>query len=370
MSHEFETGFSVEKQMWHGLGNVVELEDVSSVDKALEVAGLDWLVTTAPVYCEVMTSAGVSMVAIAKRRGVYRERKDSEGNLLKVEPSDVFDVVTERYQPYQNREALTAFQPLLDDGTLRLETAGSLQGGRKVWLLARYAADVEVKEGDALVPYVLLAMGHDGKLSVRMLNTPVRVVCWNTMQAAGVSDDGDGVRGPAVSGGFAIPHVGDVGQKVLEARDYIVACNRELGLTVQAYRKLAETDVTSEQVRRFTKNVFDEDYVKAQKLIARLREREELEAADIKASIRGKIQEIEDLINKPSRVERKVVELLETGPGSELAGKTAWGAFNAATRYIDHERGNNADTRLTQSWFGQGATLRRKAFSEAAALLR
>ena len=90
MSHEFESGFSVAERMWHGLGNVVQLDDVQTVDGAIDKAGLDWMVRLGAVYCEIMTESGVAMVPIPHRQGVYRERKNAAGELVTVEPADVF----------------------------------------------------------------------------------------------------------------------------------------------------------------------------------------------------------------------------------------------------------------------------------------
>lgn len=45
-------------------------------------------------------------------------------------------VVTDRYKVVQNTEAFSFTDALLGEG-VRYKTAGSLQGGRKVWLLAK-----------------------------------------------------------------------------------------------------------------------------------------------------------------------------------------------------------------------------------------
>jgi hypothetical protein len=42
-----------------------------------------------------------------------------------------------------------------------------------------------------------------------------------------------------------------------------------------------------------------------------------------------------------------------------------WAAYNAVTEYLQYERGNNVATRLDSLWFGQGATLNKKALQTA-----
>ena len=52
-----------------------------------------------------------------------------------------------------------------------------------------------------------------------------------------------------------------------------------------------------------------------------------------------------------------------------MAGKTVWGAVNAVTQYVDHERGLKRETGLDAAWFGEGATLKDRAFSIAKELV-
>jgi len=51
--------------------------------------------------------------------------------------------------------------------------------------------------------------------------------------------------------------------------------------------------------------------------------------------------------------------------GAALAGAsgTRWGLLNAMTQYIDHERGHNVDTRMTNAWFGSGDKIKTQAES-------
>ena len=60
-----------------------------------------------------------------------------QGYKANVRDSDrkVLGVVTDRYKIVQNEEAFSFTDALLGEG-VRYETAGSLQGGKSVWLLA------------------------------------------------------------------------------------------------------------------------------------------------------------------------------------------------------------------------------------------
>lgn len=354
MSHEFETGFVVRDQAWHGLATV--LPENPSVLQALKAAELDWSVLERPMRTTVTEPVMLESGAMGER-SMDLDIPDHKA-LLRESDNSVLGVVSNQFNPFQNRDAFGWFQELIDDGTAKLVTAGSLQGGRKVWVQAQYAEAFEVKDGDAVIPYLLLANGHDGKMSLRIQNTPTRVVCWNTMQAAGATEDGD-VEAESASG-FAIAHRGDVKAKAESARRAIVQMNKDLGVTIDVYRKMTGLSVNEDFVRTLAKELFDPDYVKAKALIAKFRVRQEHAPQEIKEQTAAKIAELEQLLNNVGRTEKKVVEAFHESPGCK--GETAWDAFNAATYQIDHGAAGGAERRMTSSWFGAGASKRRKAF--------
>ncbi len=115
MAANVETMFSVREKPWHGLGTIVE-EAPESAD-ALRLAGLDWNV----VQKDIFTNYG-------KVEGYKANVRDTDNQVL--------GVVTDRYKVIQNTDAFAFTDELLGAG-VRYETAGSLQGGKKVWLLAR-----------------------------------------------------------------------------------------------------------------------------------------------------------------------------------------------------------------------------------------
>ena len=121
MSANVESMFYVRETPWHGLGTRV-IEALSSED-ALIAAGLNWNVIQEPIYTG--------------------ENEPISGYKANVRDSDrkVLGVVTDRYKVVQNHEAFVFTDALLGQG-VRYETAGSLQEGRKVWLLAHMPMNI------------------------------------------------------------------------------------------------------------------------------------------------------------------------------------------------------------------------------------
>ena len=91
-------------------------------------------------------------------------------------------IVSDRYKVVQNEDAFQFTDDLLGEG-VTYETAGALQGGRKVWLLARMPQRYVIA-GDEITPYMVFMNSHDGSSGVKVAMTPIRVVCQNTLNLA------------------------------------------------------------------------------------------------------------------------------------------------------------------------------------------
>ena len=121
----------------------------------------------------------------------------------------VLGVVGRRYRVFQNREAFDFMDALVGDRLALYETAGSLHGGRRVWMMARIPKEYRAGSDDLIQPYVLLTNTHDGSQALRMIPTTVRVVCQNTLNLA--------LRG-AGTDGLSISHHPRLESRIAEAR--------------------------------------------------------------------------------------------------------------------------------------------------------
>src|SRR3954452_15421304 len=192
---------SVRRVPWHRLGVVLD-ERPRTLAAALEAAGLTWTVAKEPLH-----RAGGHTVA--GHHATVREDSDQ-----------VLGVVGEDYVVVQNIECF-AFLANLLGSELIFETAGSLWGGRQVFITAQLPDHITVG-GDDVRPYVVLSAWHTGTGAIRAMTTPVRAVCANTVRAA--LERARGV--------YRLRHVGDPSAQLHEARAV-------LGMTVDYYRQFA-----------------------------------------------------------------------------------------------------------------------------------
>lgn len=209
---------------WHGLGTSVAEAPTSK--EALVLSGLDWTV----VQKELKTTDGIT---IPNYRANVRE-KDNQ----------VLGVVTDRYKVVQNEEAFAFTDALLGEG-VRYETAGSLQGGKKTWILARLPHQYIIS-GDEITPYLVFMNSHDGTSGIRVAMSPVRVVCQNTLNLALNT----------AKRSWSTIHCGDINGKLDDAKNSLLFANQymsELGRTID---KLNSQKLSDQQVYEYIDALF------------------------------------------------------------------------------------------------------------------
>lgn len=219
MAANVETMFYTREKPWHGLGTRVE--EAPKSEAALHLAGLDWKVIQMPIY--------------TKANGIV------EGYKANVRDTDqrVLGVVTDRYKIIQNQEAFAFTDELLGYG-VRYETAGSLQGGRKVWLLARLPREFIIS-GERISPYLIFSNTHDGSGAVRVAVTPVRVVCNNTLNLALNT----------AKRSWSMIHTGNIKGKIQEAKDTLFLADKYMENLGSEFEKLRRQKITDRQVREY-----------------------------------------------------------------------------------------------------------------------
>lgn len=219
MAAEVETMFYVRETPWHGLG--VRVNEAPASKEALVMAGLNWHVVQEPVYTQ--------------------NRETVEGYKANVRDSDrkVLGIVSDRYKIIQNEEAFAFTDELLGEG-VRFETAGSLMGGRKVWLLAHMPHEYIIS-GERISPYMLFSNTHDGSGAVRVCLTPVRVVCNNTLNLALAS----------AKRSWAMVHTGDIKSKVREAKDTLFLANAYMEGLGKEFENLRRKELPDQKVMEY-----------------------------------------------------------------------------------------------------------------------
>lgn len=235
MAANVETMFYTREKPWHGLGTMVA-EAPNSKD-ALRLAGLNWKVLQEPVYTE-----NEELI-----QGYKANVRDTDRKVL--------GVVTDRYKVIQNEEAFAFTDTLLGEG-VRYETAGSLQEGRRVWMLARLPREFIIG-GERISPYMVFSNTHDGSGAVKTALTPIRVVCNNTLNLA--------LRTAKRS--WSMIHTGDISGKIEEAKNTLLLADEYMTALGQEFGDLRKIKLSEKQVLDYIKILLpmEENYSLLQK---------------------------------------------------------------------------------------------------------
>ena len=219
MAANIETMFYVRETPWHGLGTRVITAPTSK--DALGLAGLDWQVVQEPIYTKT--------------------EELMEGYKANVRDSDrrVLGVVTDRYKVIQNEEAFAFTDALLGEG-VRYETAGSLQGGKRVWLLAHMPHEYIIS-GERISPYLVFSNTHDGSGAIKVALTPIRVVCNNTLNLALST----------AKRSWSMIHTGDIKGKMEEAKNTLFMAEKYMDALGKEFDTLPMIPMSDDKVMEY-----------------------------------------------------------------------------------------------------------------------
>jgi phage/plasmid-like protein (TIGR03299 family) len=306
MAHMVETMAYAGEVPWHGLGTKVPA-DLTPM-QMLEKAGLDWTVEKEDLF----TASGQK---VPGKKGLIR----SDGKYL--------DTIGDDWNPLQNHEAAEFFNDFVAEGDMEMNTAGSLEDGRRMWMLAKIKDGFTLFGKDDVEQYLLFSNPHKYGLTITVQSTPIRVVCNNTI---------------AMALGRASEHMVKVNHRQVFdpqlVKETLGVAKEKLELYKEAAEFLGSKRFTNESVVDYFKSVFPT-------------------TSAVKETEEGEV--------KLSRGAKASLEVLDTQPGAEFGRGTYWQAFNAVTYLTDHQLGQSSDTRLTSAWFGANRKKKINALDKA-----
>lgn len=223
MGHYFESGFSVRKPMWHGLGTVADQYPADWAE-ARAWAGLLWepMTITPPPFMYNGIEINLDEVRVILRDDTY----------------GVLGVVTDEYEPVKNASMGDIVETILSAG-FKFETAGVLRNGKAVWALAYLDEPFKVAGDDSeTFPYLAILNDHTGNGACKAVFTDVRVVCWNTYSAA--------LARSKAATSFTFRHVGGVNTRIDEAKEAMKGVRLEATEWQAAAKDLFDTKLVNE----------------------------------------------------------------------------------------------------------------------------
>lgn len=281
---------------WHHLGTTVDGDlDVTS---ALEIAHLTgWDVRKTPLFTTVPLAYddnGVmtefTNVEIEGKFAIVRNNPFIPGQI------DALGVGGKVYHPVQNEEHGEFLNALVDGGA-KIETAGSLKGGREVFITMKAPEHMLIGGKDRVDLYVSALNTHDGSKAFRVITTPVRIVCSNTQAAAlGNYERMFSKRHTAGNGGAV--------QRAREVLDMTFSYTEAFSAEAE---KMVQQTLTNNQFFSIIEGLYPVNELESELVVARQKERQD------------------DLMT-----------LFKESPTIADIRGTNWAGYQAITEYLDH----------------------------------
>lgn len=285
--------FSVREVPWHGLGAVLD-KAPKDIDDALKQSGLDWTVEQIPV--QYARGGAVITYGDGENPTAFVNVRSDDGSPL--------GIVTNRYRVLQNREAFSFLANLIGTDML-FETAGSLNGGKRAWVMTRLPEWVEIG-GDLVGMYAFITNDHTGGRALTSAVSPIRIVCQNTLTWAQQ-------KAPRK---YNIAHIGDPQARLHEARA-VLELTIDYGKQFkQLGDKLASQKISEAKLKKVVEELWPTDNVTDRVAANRLES------------------------------QQQVVWLFKEGPTIGNAPGTKWCAANAICEFIDYGVATDHDGKL------------------------
>jgi len=283
--------FASRLDAWHCLGTITG--ECMTGDQVMTKAKLSgWNVRKLPLTTTEITASGVTSIEIPDKFATVRTHPVTGA-------TDYLGTVGSDYTVRQNEEQIELLDALVDAcGAKHFETAGSLRGGTQTFVTMKVPQTMRVAGIDDVDLYIAVLNSHDGSSAVRVMITPVRVVCANTQHMA--------IKKSLSS--HSIRHTKNSKAKIAEIR-------QKLGLMweyTEAFEREAEKMINTEL-----------STVQFKQIITQLWPFEENET-----SIRTR--------NNHQRRTDLLLHLWNNAPTQKNIHGTRWAGLQAITEYLDH----------------------------------
>lgn len=204
---------------WHAIGK--DVSECKNMEQVLKASELNYTVDKYPLTTKV--------------GGPFSKEQTVPNRFItaRSDGSKIYDVVSNKYQIIQNRDAFDFVNYMGDE--VSFEKAGETESGM-VYIIAKLP-QVEIL-GDAFTPHVIFRNGFDGKVKITAAIAPLRIVCQNQFNFAFKN----------ANNSITIRHVGNIEVKLSEARETLKMSARYMDelnelANHMAVKKVSQSDI-------------------------------------------------------------------------------------------------------------------------------
>lgn len=206
----------------------VDISSAESVEEALHLSSLDWNVESKKIYDE----------SGSLFNGYAANVRDIDGALL--------GIVSDKYRIVQNDLAFDFVNDLTTEG-FQFEKAGSFKNGKSIWVMGHLPKEDIL--GDDIDNNLVFVNSHDGTSGVKVMMTPVRVICSNMLNLALKN----------ASRSWATRHTGNIYSKLEEAKFTLGLASKYMEELKEEANRLSNMSITEDQIEQIFDKLFPVD---------------------------------------------------------------------------------------------------------------
>lgn len=312
----------------------VNVEECKTAADVMSAAGLDWQVSK----CELVAKMPLHTDKPEKNGFVFGSKNYVDcPNAYATYRTDYnipLGIVKERYTPVQNIDAFTFFDGAIGKDKAIWQTAGFFGNGERIFVSAKLPKNILV-DGDPVENYLVFTTSHDGSSGVKILFTPIRVVCQNTLNAA--------IR--TSSNFVSFRHTKSVHQKIDVAAEILGICDNQIQFLNEQYNFMKKIQMNDTQAQEIFANVI-------------LTEDEQFRVKQTGHTI-GQIVTRDWRAIQDSQISMKKVNTIAEmnnyyfgGAGQREILGTAWGVYGAVTGYYANVDNSEGTKRMDSLLYG------------------
>ena len=318
----------------------INVEDCKTAEEVIVKAGLDWEVAKCPLVAKMPFDGVIDMTSLPVEesfvRGseLYRDCPNAYAT-YRTDRNIPLGIVKEKYTEVQNIDAFNFFNDAIGKNKAIWQTAGFFGNGERIFVSAKLPDSIYVNGKDPVDNYLVFTTSHDGSSGVKILLTPIRVICENTLNAA--------IRNATNYVSFR--HTASVHQNIDTAREILGICQQKVQFLSEQYEAMSKIKMTDNDVNKYFADLILTDK-EQQNIIDTGHTLEQLIAKNWKAI------DDSDISMKKVNVLHNMREYYEIGPGQQQYLGTGWGAYNAVTGYYSNVDNAEGIKRFDKLVFG------------------
>lgn len=314
------------------------VEECKTAQEVMECAGLNWEVQKCELVAKMPAENTINLGDDAFVRGDSQFRICP--NAFATYRTDLnypLGIVKDKYTPVQNKDAFNFFDGAIGKDKAIWQTAGYFGHGERIFVSAKLPKNIFVN-GDPVDNYLVFTTSHDGSSGVKILFTPIRVVCQNTLNAA--------IR--TTTNYVSFRHTSKVHSNLDIAAEILGICENKINDLSEEYKHLAKIKMSDKDAYNAFANT-----ILTEKEITNIK----TAGYKIEQVINKNWRAIEDsgISMKKANVLNEMTNYYFTGIGQKEIVGNAWGVYNAVTGFYSNVDNNEGIKRMDTLLFGDRA---------------